>query len=362
MVRKKTPKRSKKRRYSPYIGTILLVIAVAAVAYFFYVQILPHTESAAVVNGEQIPLAELNKQYSRIPDEYAAVVSKEMLLDQLINTRLLVQEAESQGIGVAEDEVEQELDRLKIQFDSQQDFEDFLSENDMDIFEIRQQLRSQLMINKLLEQELLSKIEVSENKIRAFYEQNLEPLNVSYEMVRGQINDSIYQDLANAAIQTYVGQLRAKSDITINPRFVTGEADMPEDILPEDIEDETDQIETFTETGDEICTKGGKPVVRLYTTSGCKSCDELEKAFYDAVGDYDVVVYHWELDTGQNIYTEEMETGIPKSELDIFQKYNPKSTVPTYVMGCRYVRVGAGGSDMEEEKQELSSVISELSE
>ena len=44
------------------------------------------------------------------------------------------------------------------------------------------------------------------------------------------------------------------------------------------------------------------------------------------------------------------QKGIPKKEVGIFQKYNPKNTVPTYVFGCKYVRTGNAYKTLDQEK------------
>ena len=94
----------------------------------------------------------------------------------------------------------------------------------------------------------------------------------------------------------------------------------------------------------------------------CPNFDRIKDTFYQVVENYDVVVYHWELDTGDNLATEETEKGLSPREVEIFKKYNQKSTVPTYVFGCRYIRVGNSYDSVEEEKQEFVTVIEKLLE
>ena len=61
--------------------------------------------------------------------------------------------------------------------------------------------------------------------------------------------------------------------------------------------------------------------------------------------------------------TKEIEKGIPRQEIEIFKKYNPGATVPTYVFGCRYVRIGnfyQQNDDLGSEEKEFRAVIEKL--
>ena len=76
-----------------------------------------------------------------------------------------------------------------------------------------------------------------------------------------------------------------------------------------------------------------------------------------------MVAYHWDLDIGDNILTEKIEKGIPRQEIEIFKKYNLRATVPTYVFGCKYVRIGnfyEQDNDLDAEEEEFRAVIEKL--
>lgn len=125
------------------------------------------------------------------------------------------------------------------------------------------------------------------------------------------------------------------------------------------------EIKTFKSTGDSICSEDGKPVIRLFSTTKCPHCRWIKSTFDDTVKEYGdkIAAYHWELDTGDNTLTADTEEAIPKSELGVFSKYNPKSSVPTFVFGCKYYRVGnayEASGDLEAEKAEFRAVIEGL--
>lgn len=127
-------------------------------------------------------------------------------------------------------------------------------------------------------------------------------------------------------------------------------------------------ITTFEESDKELLTKDGKPVIRLFTTTWCPHCAWIKDTFDNVVKEYadkgEIIAYHWELDTGDNTLTEEIETGVPKEEVAIFREFSTGG-VPTFVFGGRYSRIGNGyekENDLAKEEAELRAVIDKLIE
>jgi len=126
---------------------------------------------------------------------------------------------------------------------------------------------------------------------------------------------------------------------------------------------------TFTETSNEIETINGKPVIRLFSTTWCPHCVWIKGTFDSVAKEYvergEIVAYHWELDTGDNTLTQEIETEIPESETNVFKAFNPRNSIPTFVFGGKYFRIGNGyestGSLALEEK-EFKELIEKLIE
>lgn len=105
-------------------------------------------------------------------------------------------------------------------------------------------------------------------------------------------------------------------------------------------------VGTFIDTGKEICKKDGKPIIRLFATSWCPHCNWIKETFDKVANDYvkkrKIVAYHWELDTGDDLLTEEKEKAVPPEEERVFNEFNPHNSIPTFVFGCRYYRIGNG--------------------
>jgi len=117
----------------------------------------------------------------------------------------------------------------------------------------------------------------------------------------------------------------------------------------------------------EICTDEGKPIIRLFSTSWCPHCKWIKETFESIVQEYiddgKIVAYHWELDEGDDTLTPEEETEVPKTERAIYRDFNSKGSIPTFVFGCKYYRVGNGyekQNKLENEAQEFRQVIDAL--
>tara|TARA_Y100000310_G_C20596000_1_gene770533 strand:- start:850 stop:1323 length:474 start_codon:yes stop_codon:yes gene_type:complete len=124
---------------------------------------------------------------------------------------------------------------------------------------------------------------------------------------------------------------------------------------------------TFIDTGDSLCTIDGKPAIRLFSTTWCPHCKWIKETYEKTVKEYvdsgKIVAYHWEVDTNDDTLTSNIETEVPFSEMEIFSKYNPKQSIPTFVFGCRYSRVGNGyesQGNLVAEEAEFRSIIEEL--
>jgi thiol-disulfide isomerase/thioredoxin len=127
------------------------------------------------------------------------------------------------------------------------------------------------------------------------------------------------------------------------------------------------EILTFQTMGSEICTQDGKPVIRLFSTTWCSHCNWIKDTYDSVVKEYaedgKIIAYHWELDANDDTLTPEFEAQIPESEMEIYRQFNPRGSIPTFVFGCKYYRVGNGyeqQGDLGLEEEEFRAVIENL--
>ena len=122
---------------------------------------------------------------------------------------------------------------------------------------------------------------------------------------------------------------------------------------------QTNKLEgsTFEENDDEICRdKNGKPYVLLFSTTWCPHCKWIKDTF-DGLAKENfssrVNIQHWEIDIKDNTLTKEIESKVPEELMEYYNKYNPKGSIPTFVFGCRYTRIGNGYESQNDLKSEL---------
>ena len=119
--------------------------------------------------------------------------------------------------------------------------------------------------------------------------------------------------------------------------------------------------------GAKVCTIDGKPVIRLFSTTWCPHCQWIAPIYDSVVNDYvsqgKIVAYHWQMDTLDNTLTDANEGSIPEGEAAIFQEFSPKGSIPVFVFGCEYYRLGNGyeaTKDANAETTEMRKIIDEL--
>lgn len=120
-----------------------------------------------------------------------------------------------------------------------------------------------------------------------------------------------------------------------------------------------------------LCLQDGKPLVYLFATTWCPHCKWIKETYTNVVQDYSaqgkIVASLWNIDIGDNVFTEEKEQVLPRDERITLQEFNPQQTIPTFVFGCKYYRVGnvfeGKGSDeqaLAAEEKEFRAVIDKL--
>lgn len=127
-------------------------------------------------------------------------------------------------------------------------------------------------------------------------------------------------------------------------------------------------INTFELKKDaEICREDDKPVVYLFTASWCPHCQWIKDTYDKVVKEYvaagKIKAYHFDAETGDDLLTPAVETQMPASATTAYESFNPEGSIPTFVFGCKYFRVGNGyenEADLANEETEFRAVIEDL--
>jgi peptidyl-prolyl cis-trans isomerase SurA len=143
----------------------------------------PKSQVWARVNGTPIYESQVDALYRRatvLPDPGKldqGLSFKLNILNELIDHQLLLQRAAAQQIKVSDAEVDANLERIRDPEPSQ-DFERQLKNRGLTLAELREQVRQDLTIQKLVEQEISSRITVTKAEIANYYAHNLADFRV----------------------------------------------------------------------------------------------------------------------------------------------------------------------------------------
>lgn len=132
----------------------------------------------AKVNGMDITVRMLNEAMEeRIPFTGHRTVSEKRFseirkeeLDKLILQELLFQETKRLRIKVDRKEVESELDKIKARFPSEDQFQLALKRQGLTLSDLRQGLERRHLIQKVIDQEVHSKISPTDGDLKDYYE------------------------------------------------------------------------------------------------------------------------------------------------------------------------------------------------
>ncbi len=160
-----------KEKVSGLIVVLIMVFFVAATAMA--------EEKVAVVNGVTIKQAVFDSEFNAIKKKIASQgkpVSEEQLaeikkriVDNLIDQELLFQESQKQKIKVKQAEIDDSLATIKKKFNNEADFTKALTEINVSKKDLLAKVQQNLAIKKLVQTNIIRKINISEKESRDFY-------------------------------------------------------------------------------------------------------------------------------------------------------------------------------------------------
>lgn len=143
----------------------------------------------AVVDGHEITRADVEKAYTRtgqnvpgLSDE-ETLVAKLTLLSNLIDQELLAAKARTQKLEVPQSDVDAAFADAKKNIPDDA-FQQELSKRGITVTELQESLRNDLLSEKVIDQEVGTKIAVSDQDVTAFFNANRSQFNVAEESYR----------------------------------------------------------------------------------------------------------------------------------------------------------------------------------
>jgi thiol-disulfide isomerase/thioredoxin len=128
------------------------------------------------------------------------------------------------------------------------------------------------------------------------------------------------------------------------------------------------QIRSFQSIPDaEVCLEDGKPLILSFSTTTCPHCRWINDTYNGVMKEYLdkglITARHWKADIGDEQFSEERESAVFERDVAVFEQFNPDFSVPTYVFGCKYYRIGNAyelEDDLDAEAGEFKAVIEQL--
>jgi|GEM_PF-2223776 len=212
---------------------VLLLLAGAAYLFMNSDKLSQGVDGGAVlasVGGVPITEADVNERIGHartgleaqglnLEDPQTSELLRSQALEEIINERVVLADAESKGITVTDAEVDTQLADIRSRFETEEAFEAELSKNAFTQETLRENVRRELLIQKYVDQIAgASALTVTEAEITAFYDQlkgqneNLPPL----EELRAEIETQLKNQKLAAIVQQVVTDLRGKADVQMN--------------------------------------------------------------------------------------------------------------------------------------------------
>lgn len=187
-------------------------------------------EIVAIVNDEEIKRSEFDallesklmgyQQQGLDIESDEGVELKEQLraetIDDLVNMRVLIQGAEKEGFEASSDQVEEQLQAIKQQFEVEEEFEEALVQNNITLEELEKQIADQIKMDQFTS-EKVGEVTVSEEEMEEFYDEfskNAEDVP-EFEELLPQIEQQLTQEKTNEQMDVILQELKNESEIEI---------------------------------------------------------------------------------------------------------------------------------------------------
>jgi peptidyl-prolyl cis-trans isomerase SurA len=150
----------------------------------------PAADVWAVVNGKEIKRDEVEKYYrTRIspegqePSQEEALSLKLNVIDELINNEILLERAKKLNLEASDGEVEDKFTEFKSPY-TEDEFQRQLKERGVTVEDLKNTVRRELSIQKLINREVVSKVAIVDQDIADFYNANRPQFNVAEPQFR----------------------------------------------------------------------------------------------------------------------------------------------------------------------------------
>ncbi len=145
---------------------------------------------AAVVNQEKISMKDLDERYALVPPMYQQFITKEDVLTQMIDERVLLQEAKKMNYTATQEEIDEKIGLLLEQNQIiREEFEAAIESKNLTLGDVEDFYEKEILLGKLLDINVFMKIKISDTDIKDYYFRHPEiftipeSINVSHILV-----------------------------------------------------------------------------------------------------------------------------------------------------------------------------------
>ena len=123
--------------------------------------------------------------------------AKKRAIEQLVDGYLLLTSAKKSDIEIPEDDIENEIVELKLRFQSEDEFNNMLKQNDLKIETIKTRIKNNLIISKYVSSNFSDETEISSEKLQEVYKENIqsfktqEMIRASHILIKGTDEESL---------------------------------------------------------------------------------------------------------------------------------------------------------------------------
>lgn len=154
-------------------------------------------KTVATVDGEMILMSEYERRAKPVIEEYEKFLTgpdkeikikelKKKILEQMIDEKILIQEAKRKKVKVNSKEIQDGIGEIRKRFGTEEEYNQELARQGLSEEKFREQVKEQLMVIKLIDQEIKAKVvSPTDTEIEDFYKQN-ESEMVEPEQVRAR--------------------------------------------------------------------------------------------------------------------------------------------------------------------------------
>jgi peptidyl-prolyl cis-trans isomerase SurA len=193
----------------------------------------PAPDVVATVNGKDILRADLERYYKaslgdnpQQPSADQADINRLEVLKQMIQDEILLQRAAKLNLAASDEDVNARLTEIKAPY-TQEEFNKQLQQRNMTIDDLKRDLRRSLTTTKLLNKEIVSKVNITDAEISSYFAAHKADYNLiepRYGLARIMVTSTPSPQTSNLQNNKASGDADAKKKIqTLRNRLESGE-------------------------------------------------------------------------------------------------------------------------------------------